>query len=296
MKLKYLPRHYHMKVWTVFLTVFISLIIALFGCFNSFPKKGLTTHRYSPTIEAKIARGETKIPSNDSSLLYYILRKHIQPPSRIPYNIRLGISYSDDFRNKELRLLEKLEIVNGIFVEYRAFDGLQNSHTLNLELNSDWTGLLIEPLPNLFQELKNRHRLACIANVCVSVNYPTMVYISESGGNLKYSWEDETQTIYTTFVNKDSLSERENDDENLYYKVECFPLSSILWAMNITSVDFLVLRLDELDFPVLETFPFDTIHIKVITLKHQNIPLKDKPKIKMLMKMKEYDCVYENSK
>jgi len=65
--------------------------------------------------------------------------------------------------------------VDGIFVEYRAFDGLQDSHTLKLELNGNWTGLLIEPSPNIFQVLKSRHRLAWLANVCISINHPTMV-------------------------------------------------------------------------------------------------------------------------
>ncbi|ODM89815.1 hypothetical protein Ocin01_16867, partial [Orchesella cincta] len=121
---------------------------------------------------------------------------------------------------------------------------------------------VIEPLPNLFQELNK-----------------TGIVWHRKRRQSEVFMEDEPQTIYTTFVNKDSLSERENDDENLYYKVECFPLSSILWAMNITSVDFL--------YYGLMSWISRIGNFSVITLKHQNIPLKDKPKIKMLMKMKD---------
>jgi len=165
------------------------------------------------------------------------------------------------------------------------------------------------------------------------------VYISGNGEDLKGSWEDGdgTQTIYEPMYYKNSLIEKENDDdddddgdEHLYYKVECFPLSSILWAMNITTVDLLVLQLDGHEFLVLETFPFDTIHIKVIytvnlcilcwverqnfslkvsilrlilmrilfqvfSLKHQNIPRQGKRNIKKFMKMEKYQLVFENS-
>ncbi|CAL8143199.1 unnamed protein product [Orchesella dallaii] len=298
MKVKFLPTHYHMKVWTLSLTFFISLIIAIFSGFYSIPKRRLTARWYPSTFAAKIFSGETKINPNTTSILNYILNKHILPPSRKPYNLTSSISYSDDVIHRESRLFEKLGINNGIFVEYRAFDGLQASHTLNLELNASWTGLLIEPSPVLFQQLKNRHRLAWIANVCVSVYYPTMVYISGNQEDLKYSWEDGTQTIYPPLSYRNSLLKIENDDddEHLYYKVECFPLSSILWAMNITSIDFLTLQLDEHEFRVLEAFPFHTIHIKVVTLRHQSVPPENKDKIKMLMKRKGYECIYQNSK
>ena len=49
----------------------------------------------------------------------------------------------------------------------------------------------------------------------------------------------------------------------LSYKVHCFPLYSILTAVNVSAVDYLSLDVDGSELDVLKTIPFDSILIKV---------------------------------
>lgn len=64
----------------------------------------------------------------------------------------------------------------GFFIECGAFDGLFISSSLPLEMNHNWTGLLIEASPNTYKKLMKRNRKAWTSNVCLSLDpYPTKV-------------------------------------------------------------------------------------------------------------------------
>ena len=59
---------------------------------------------------------------------------------------------------------------NGIFIEAGAYDGEVHSNTLQLELNYNWTGILIEPNPDSFQTLLTKHRKCHTINACLSTS------------------------------------------------------------------------------------------------------------------------------
>ena len=52
--------------------------------------------------------------------------------------------------------LFKNRIKNGFFIEAGAYDGEILSNTLFFELKQRWTGLLIEPNPDAFEELNKK--------------------------------------------------------------------------------------------------------------------------------------------
>merc|ERR1711874_841600 len=58
---------------------------------------------------------------------------------------------------------------NGFFIEAGAWDGEYLSNTLFLEVNSNWTGLLVEPNKGAYNLLISRHRRATAINCCLAV-------------------------------------------------------------------------------------------------------------------------------
>lgn len=58
---------------------------------------------------------------------------------------------------------------------------------------------------------------------------------------------------------------RKNDHENLktVYKVQCFPLYSILLAVEKTEIDFFGLDVEGSEFKILRTIPWHKVDIKV---------------------------------
>lgn len=51
---------------------------------------------------------------------------------------------------------------NGVFVDVGAYDGVTFSNTLMLERDRGWTGICIEPLPDIFAQLRKNRRCACV--------------------------------------------------------------------------------------------------------------------------------------
>lgn len=51
---------------------------------------------------------------------------------------------------------------NGVFVDIGAYDGVTFSNTLMLERERDWTGICIEPLPDVCAELRKNRRCICV--------------------------------------------------------------------------------------------------------------------------------------
>ena len=57
----------------------------------------------------------------------------------------------------------------------------------------------------------------------------------------------------------------------LYTDAQCFPLVSLLTALNVTHVDFFVLDVEKVEEQVLQTFPFDTVTVDVWVIEHITI-------------------------
>lgn len=69
----------------------------------------------------------------------------------------------------------------GFFAECGALDGEYLSNTIDLERKFNWTGLLIEANPHVFEKLLSRNRKAWTLPICLSLEpFPTKVYFLKS--------------------------------------------------------------------------------------------------------------------
>lgn len=48
-------------------------------------------------------------------------------------------------------------------------------------------------------------------------------------------------------------------------RVQCFPLFSLLSAINVTKVDYFSLDAEGSELDILKTIPFDSVYFKVVT-------------------------------
>nr|CAH0111716.1 unnamed protein product [Daphnia galeata] len=73
-----------------------------------------------------------------------------------------------------LRLLKNQ--TDGFFVECGALDGEYLSNTIDLERKFNWSGILIEANPKVFQSLLSRNRKSWTLPICLSLDpFPTQV-------------------------------------------------------------------------------------------------------------------------
>ena len=65
---------------------------------------------------------------------------------------------------------------NGFFVESGAFDGEYLSNSLFFERERRWTGLLVEPVSDVYTKLRLKHRKSFCVRACLNeMPYPAQV-------------------------------------------------------------------------------------------------------------------------
>ena len=75
-------------------------------------------------------------------------------------------------------------------------------------------------------------------------------------------------------------------------EVECFPITSILLSLNITTVDYFSLDVEGAELQVLKTIPFDLFNIKVLTVEFAHT-FEGKSSLRKFMESKGYKTVME---
>ena len=105
---------------------------------------------------------------DDPNFVNYIRKKWLDYPSRRKVNVP-DKDYSQFGEKATIdRLLDGKR--NGFFFEVGALDGQLYSNTLNLEVSMNWTGILVEPDPINYGNLRKLNRNSYSLNVCLSPN------------------------------------------------------------------------------------------------------------------------------
>ncbi|KAK3607234.1 hypothetical protein CHS0354_031732 [Potamilus streckersoni] len=186
-----------------------------------------------------------------------LIRKHILPPSDKPYALK--DPDATDYSCGQSSYINSL-IMNskekGFFVEAGAWLGEYASTSLFFEKSRGWNGILIEPDPTNFETLRKLNRKAFHLNACLSTHsFPVLLKLNSASDMSRTieNKEDEKWVIDHHF------------DIRPYYEVPCFPLYSIMLAINQTSIDYFGLDVEGNELPILQTIPFDVLDITSMT-------------------------------
>jgi len=140
---------------------------------------------------------------------------------------------------------------NGFFIECGALDGERSSNTLFLEHDRSWNGLLVEMDPYYYTQLLGKGRKSWSINACLSpFQYAIQLPFHGSGGKGKLDLSNK--------IDKSST-------------VPCFPLETILLALNRTHVDYFSLDVEGFELRILRTIPFDRLIIDVLSVEYNHI-------------------------
>ncbi|XP_076102695.1 protein Star-like [Mytilus galloprovincialis] len=214
--------------------------------------------------------------SMDDPRLIQLIRNHwIENPSDAEYNLQFPDLLDPSagqapFVDNRMGFKER-----GFYVECGALDGETRSNTLMLERLRKWNGLLIEADPSNYKNLKEKHRKAFSINACLSI-YPFPVIME-----------------FKQRFSQGKLIENERDrggKKGTIIEVQCFPLYSILLAINVTRIDFFSLDVEGDELKVLQTLPFDQVDIEMMTVEYKHIDLGE-DYLKNYVENKGYDSL-----
>lgn len=154
---------------------------------------------------------------------------------------------------------------NGIFIDIGAHDGISFSNTYFFEKQLGWTGICIEPIPHIFEELQKNRNCLCICG-CITTEDNTVQHFLHVSGYAEMlsgliSKYDERHKNRITFENKRYGGTCEIID------VSCYNLNKILEKEKITHVNFLSLDTEGGEFEILQNIDFSKYQIDVITVE-----------------------------
>jgi FkbM family methyltransferase len=151
---------------------------------------------------------------------------------------------------------------NGVFIELGALDGIRHSNTFLLENNYNWSGLMIEPSPSLYKELKiNRN-----------IHTENILVGDKKQENIDFLYiEDKTKCIglqgvienYNTKHFDRIIRELKSKPYEII-KMNMVTLQELCDKYNICKVDYLSLDVEGSELKVLEGIDFSKLDIELI--------------------------------
>ena len=188
----------------------------------------------------------------DPRLVNSIKDNCLHPPSQDPYNLEGRHSLGDG----QPRLLDQRYFherkKGGFFIEAGAFNGESDSTTLHFELEHGWTGLLVEPVPEYFNQLLTKKRRAWAVQTCLSTQ--------RTPETVKFSLAGTSKATMTGIAGNAT-------EEDMLVEMQCLPLYSLLLSMGNPTVDFLSLDIEGAEFQVLKNIPWDSVDIRAISVE-----------------------------
>ncbi|CAG0923092.1 unnamed protein product [Notodromas monacha] len=266
----------------VFTALFLFLAFAMLSFLYYSPKEFTHSFLVNNTNVSSPPAGEVSIstkipgfekpfgesPEEDQRLLEHLQKSVLWPPSKEDYNLlqpNAAGNSEGGFITKHVIPKYFPNVTNGVFFEAGALDGETLSTTLYLERFKNWTGLISEMNPLGVDRIVQKKRKCWLAPACLSpTNTPSRMVM--------HSRYDPAH-FYTTWggtVSEKNKVKRGNPDTKkateleIHAIVPCYPLTAILIAANVTSIDFFSLDLEGLELKVLKTINWDLINIKVI--------------------------------
>nr|ADJ97385.1 star [Tribolium castaneum] len=208
------------------------------------------------------------VSQDNPQLITYIREVHMQPAIE-PHHKPLESQATGPPEDTAyvLKLLNNKR--DGVFVESGAYSDGKTSKTEWLEKKLGWRGLLIQSDTRHYFSLRRHNRVRSQAiHACLSsMPYPKEV-----------TFHQENEVKINSVV---------DDPDWFTTRIKCFPLFSLLLAMNVTTIDYLSLESAGTELQVLETIPFERVKIEVIGV-HLLASEAERDTIKKFLAMKQY--------
>lgn len=155
---------------------------------------------------------------------------------------------------------------HGVFVDIGAHNGISFSNTYFFEKELEWTGICVEPIAHVFNQLQKNRTCLCICG-CISTDDHNSMH-----SFLQISGYPEMLSGLIDKFDPKHLSRilHEIQEYGGSYKiidVPCYNLNKILEDAGIHHVNFLSLDTEGGEFEILQNFDFSKCQVDVITVE-----------------------------
>ena len=173
---------------------------------------------------------------------------------------------------------------NGFFLDIGAHDGISFSNSYFFEKERGWSGICIEPNPDVFV-LLNKNRLSRNYNVCISDTEGSVVFRKIVGYSEMLSGILELMDQKHIDRINDECAEYNSTFEDI--KVESRNLNAILKSDNIKHIDYLSIDTEGAESKIIKSIDLDEINIEFLTVENND----SSDELRLYLKGKGYECI-----
>ena len=162
------------------------------------------------------------------------------------------------------------------YVEIGANDGISQSNTKYLELYGNWRGILIEPIPSVFQKLKrNRSARNCFENsACCSFEYPSTEMSLIYANLMSITLDGQSDIVDRREHANIGATSLNTGDETYLLSVPAVTMNLILKINNAPKrIQFLSLDVEGSELEVLKGIDFSEFTIEYICVESRSFDL-----------------------
>ncbi len=191
-----------------------------------------------------------------SNLFYRWRRRGLKP--RID---RPGVeTYSQYGQDLLLSTVLFRGVKNGYFVDIGANDGVTLSNTFLLEKNQGWSGVCVEPQPDIYAKLIANRSCRCI-QCCVSTTPGEVDFLQVVGANMLSGMLDSIDGRHRERIRSEVGAESER-----MIRVPAQRFEDLVPAG--TAIDYLSIDTEGAERVILEAIPFDRYPIRVLSVEN----------------------------
>lgn len=169
----------------------------------------------------------------------------------------------------------------GVFLDIGAHDGVDKSNSYFFEKHMGWTGICVEPIPEIYELLKSNRNCICI-NAGISdengkANFWRISGYSEMLSGLVENYSEQ----HKTRIEKELKKHGGNLE---VIEIDIFDVNTLLKSNQTINIDYCTIDVEGSEEKILKVFDSKDIDIKVFTIEN-NYQSKS---LRLLMKDKGY--------
>jgi FkbM family methyltransferase len=172
--------------------------------------------------------------------------------------------YSQTKQDKIVDILFKQKMF-GNFIDIGAHDGISFSNSYFFEQSRKWTGICIEPIPEVFEILK-KNRNCTLVNGAISDNHEIIEFKRMHGYSEMLSGIVKHRDSKHDERTKNELEKYGGKEEII--KVQAYTLSELLDMYNISTIDYMSIDIEGGEYEILKTIDFTKTNINCLTVEN----------------------------
>jgi len=161
------------------------------------------------------------------------------------------------------------------FIQVGCCDGVVEDIMHDLIIRYGWSGILIEPVKYLFEQLEANyqgHPNLSIRNVAIANEdgFKDFWYIRENNNGLPF-WYNQVGSFFPEVIWKHAGEIPDLKNYLIQEKVECITLDALIRQHNIKQIDVIHIDTEGFDFSIIKQIDFESFKPSIIKYEHKHL-------------------------